>query len=325
MTTRRQTVRRQLEQFLAALFLPGELIELRFIESWAANGRQHSRVVRPAQWLQRQDLISQYGEIIGSARRERANVYFGVCPRSREGMARDEQIKTVRCLWCDLDHVSAEEAFRRWTRAHVVPPSFVTRSGSGIHGYWLLDRDVRSFSALRMVTAMLPHFYRSFDGDHVQNLSRVMRLPGTFNCKDARNGRRPIRCILQRCQPADRYPLKTFLPWIQQARDAWQQRCRSTSFATSGTGDSGGDVIGDKADIFELVRRLDRPTPDRSRRDFAIVCDLLRSGLGKEEIWDLVSEKSKFASNGRPYFDVTHDNAERKVRFALDTESPGTT
>ena len=52
MTTRRQTVRRQLEQFLAALFLPGELIELRFIESWAANGRQHSRVVRPAQWLQ---------------------------------------------------------------------------------------------------------------------------------------------------------------------------------------------------------------------------------------------------------------------------------
>ena len=65
--------------------------------------------------------------------------------------------------------------------------------------------------------------------------------------------------------------------------------------------------------MLELVSRLDRPTPDRSRRDFAIVCDLLRLGLAKEDIWDLVSGRSKFESNGRSYFDVTISNAERRI------------
>jgi hypothetical protein len=36
-------------------------------------------------------------------------------------------------------------------------------------------------------------------------------------------------------------------------------------------------------------------------------------GLAKEEIWDLVSGSSKFESNGRPYFDVTINNAERRI------------
>ena len=66
-------------------------------------------------------------------------------------------------------------------------------------------------------------------------------------------------------------------------------------------------------EAMELVSRLDRPSPDRSRRDFAIVCDLLRLGLAKEEIWNLVSCRSKFESNGRPYFDLTFSNAERSI------------
>ena len=71
---------------------------------------------------------------------------------------------------------------------------------------------------------------------------------------------------------------------------------------------------------MELVSRLDRPSPDRSRRDFAIVCDLLRLGLAREEIWELVSGTSKFESNGRSYFDVTFANAERSL--LLDGTAP---
>ena len=76
----------------------------------------------------------------------------------------------------------------------------------------------------------------------------------------------------------------------------------------------------DRAEAIDLVSRLDRDSPDRSRRDFAIVCDLLRLGLAKEQIWDLVSDKSKFESNGRSYFEVTFANAERTV--LLDGSSP---
>jgi hypothetical protein len=70
---------------------------------------------------------------------------------------------------------------------------------------------------------------------------------------------------------------------------------------------------------MSLVRRLERPSLDRSRRDFAIVCDLLRLGLAREEIWELVSDTSKFESGGRPYFDLTFTNAERSVRLGGTT------
>ena len=206
----RQEARRQLEQFLSTLFLPDELIELRFIESWVSRGKKRSRVVRAAEWLRPEEFVSQHREITEFAKRERANVYFGVCPRPKKGDSQDDQIRTVRCLWCDIDDVTAEEAFERWNEARVPRPSIVVSSGSGIHGYWLLDRDLRSREERSLITAMLPHFYRSFGGDHVQNLSRILRPPGTVNCKDARNGRPPRPCTLLTCQPEVRYPLEAF-------------------------------------------------------------------------------------------------------------------
>ena len=55
--------------------------------------------------------------------------------------------------------------------------------------------------------------------------------------------------------------------------------------------------------------------------DFAIICDLLRLGLSREDIWPLVCVRSKFESKGRPYFDVTISNAERMVTFDVTTHS----
>ena len=60
-------------------------------------------------------------------------------------------------------------------------------------------------------------------------------------------------------------------------------------------------------------RELEKPCLDRSRRDFAIVCDLLRLGLTREQIWPLVRGSSKFESNGRKYFELTIANAESQI------------
>ena len=75
MTTLRQEARRQLEQFLSALFLPDELIEIRFIESWVSRGKKRSRVVCPARWLRRHEFVSQHGEMTDLAR-TRARQYL---------------------------------------------------------------------------------------------------------------------------------------------------------------------------------------------------------------------------------------------------------
>ena len=305
--TKPQTARRQLEQFLSALFQREELIELRFIESWLSRSKKRSRVVRAAEWLRPDEVIARHGDLTAFARRERANIYFGVCPRAQVGDADDRSIQTVRCIWCDVDHVTVEEVRRRWTEAGIPRPSIVVSSGSGVHAYWLLQQDLTSHAERSILGAMLPNFYRSFGGDHVQNLSRILRLPGTVNYKHARNGRRPLPCTLCACDPDLRYALDVFAPWMPKDESGTPPQV---------AGPRPHPAVEPEtvhAEAAALISRLDRPCRDRSRRDFAIVCDLLRLGLSREEIWSLVSGTSKFESGGRPYFDLTVNNAERTV------------
>jgi hypothetical protein len=312
MTTLRREARQQLEQFLLALFLSDELIEIRFIESWVSRRKKKSRVVRPSRWLRRHDFVSQHGEITDLARQERANIYFGVCPRPKTGDAHDDCIKSVRCIWCDIDHVTAEEAAERWRDAGVPPPSILVRSGSGVHGYWLLNRDLQTPEERAHLASLLPHFYRSFGGDHVQNLSRVLRPPGTMNFKNVRCGRTPVPCTLLTCDSTLRYPLRAFSAWIDLAES---ESRAGTSRRSCGTpvAFSLDEILSRRAEAVTLVSQLNKASRDRSRRDFAIICNLLRLGLAREEIWELVSGTSKFDSNGRTYFDVTFSNAERRV------------
>jgi hypothetical protein len=319
MTTLRYAARRQLEEFLTALFQPDELIEIRFIESWAFRGRKKSRVARSAQWLRRDELISQHDEIADFARKKRANIYFGVCPRSHKGDSDDQAIETVRCVWCDIDDVTVDQADARFNEADIPMPSIVVNSGSGVHAYWLLEAELKSPATRSRIAVMLPYFYRSFGGDHVHNLSRVLRLPGTLNYKDARNGRPPLPCTLCSCDARRRYSLETFCHWIELAESEPQVTPPGQRSGAQDT-PSPDEFLAGRAEAVELASRLDRRSPDRSRRDFAIVCDLLRLGLAKEDIWELVSGRSKFESNGRSYFDVTISNAERRI--LLDGTAP---
>ena len=123
----------------------------------------------------------------------------------------------------------------------------------------------------------------------------------------------PRPCTLLTCDPGLRHPLRAFQRWIDVARAEQQQRQRAERTASTGPGVR---LPGDNNPrVAEIVRNLDRPSRDRSRRDFAVVCDLLRLGLQPEEIWPLVADSSKFESNGRAYFDVTVANAQRCVLF----------
>ena len=248
-----QTARRRLDQFLSALFLPNELIELRFIESWLSGEKKRSRVVRSAKWMRRRDVVAQHGQLSRLAKRTCANVYFGVCPRRRPGDANDCSIATVRCVWCDVDNVTADEANDRWLKALVPEPSIIVSSGSGIHGYWLLEQDLTSRQERSRFAAMLPHFYRSFGGDHVQNLSRVLRPPGTVNYKDARNGRRPAPCTLLACDARLRHPLETFSRWFRQAHAAERRLAAATLRAPE-------EILSRCSDATALVRDLKRLT-----------------------------------------------------------------
>jgi hypothetical protein len=112
--------------------------------------------------------------------------------------------------------------------------------------------------------------------------------------------------------------------WIEQAE---HQRQRKTPSVCSrpATEVSTETILARTAEAAALARQLGKPARDRSRRDFAITCDLLRLGLTGEEIWPLVCGSSKFESNGRPYFDVTIANAERSILLDQSTAGPAET
>jgi hypothetical protein len=304
--------RDQFRRFFAALFKPNELIEFRFIESWTNAEKRKSRVVVPAQWIRAGQVAEEYDDLVRFAETERANIYFGVCPRPRVGDATDETIRTIRCLWADVDDVTVDEAWQRWEATEIPEPSIVVNSGRGVHAYWLLARDLMTHEECERIARLLPSFYTEFGGDHVQNLSRIMRPPGTVNCKGARNGDQPLPCQLVECELGRRYHLDDFDRWTKPENVTVTLTKNGITLVEDNIPTS-SDVFANSADISLLAARLDLPCHDRSRRDFAIVCGLLRLGLSPEEIWAIVADKSKFETGGRSYFELTVANAERAV------------
>ncbi|MGE0769301.1 MAG: hypothetical protein AB7L90_22895 [Hyphomicrobiaceae bacterium] len=152
---------------------------------------------------------------------------------------------------------------------------------------------------------------KSIGGDHTTDLSRLLRLPGTFNRKDQRNGREPVSTALVTCDPAKRYPLAMF----EAFKSASPESERATKIAAMPLPRSRklSNSKGDK--LAELIAACSiAPTGGRSEADFAVCCFAIRSGIDKEEVWAQVEQVGKFAEQGRRYFDLTWENAEYDVR-----------
>jgi hypothetical protein len=129
---------------LQTLFDERDTVVFRPIETWTEGGRKYSRVnYGLTRWrpLQPGLLYVTLKQLLEAAGPNRLNLFFGVCPRFGNKGRFDLawQIRTVRCLWADIDHISVNEAQQRITEAGLPPPSIVVNSGNGVHCYWLLD------------------------------------------------------------------------------------------------------------------------------------------------------------------------------------------
>ena len=236
--------------FLLALFQPRDIISIRLIESWGGERRwvqsyyaRAESLVKPAAW--KYTLLE--------AKRERANVYFGVCPRPGEEYDQSWQIREVRALWADIDHCTPDEALSRCAAADVPRPSITINSGNGTHLYWLLAEtyfidaagrppqvkkkwmpQVRKYRRFVVdptgrefnlgardfpykvspkaihVQQLMKGIAAKIGGDHTSDLARVLRMPGTMNRKDERQGRCPVPCFVVEIDGSRRYSVSEF-------------------------------------------------------------------------------------------------------------------
>jgi hypothetical protein len=94
--------------FLSAIFEPCDYILIRPIEVWSEDGRGKSRTLYyETRHPRAKDLSGNspmWYTMTGMAKKERANLYFGVCPRfaGNDKYDRAFQIRIIiGALWCD--------------------------------------------------------------------------------------------------------------------------------------------------------------------------------------------------------------------------------
>jgi hypothetical protein len=159
---------------------------------------------------------------------------------------------------------------------------------------------------------MLSGLAAAIQGDHTTDLSRLLRLPGTWNRKNERNGKTPVPCELIECDGSRRYPLTAFARFVSTAPS--RKRREQVAQVRLPIGQKITKRFRNR--LAELIN-TSLTAQDRSRADWALMCWSIENGLNKEDIWEEVQSIGKFAERGREYFDLTWDNAEQHVREAV--------
>ena len=183
---------RELVQFFGGHFggplLAGEAVNLRYIP--AAGGRVVNRFW-PTFEQAAEDALRPWPE---------HHVHFGVNPRTH-GDATKEGVTRIVVLHADLD-VGKDKVFRDAGEAYdtltgrsglqlLKVPECIVDSGGGLHAYWRLEDPLPAVpgNVFRAEHTMMC-IYRALGGtDAVQDVSRVMRVPGTINHKNGREAR----------------------------------------------------------------------------------------------------------------------------------------
>ena len=157
-------------------------------------------------------------------------------------------------------------------------------------------------------------------GDHIQDLARLLRLPGSLNRKDQRNGKEPVPCALVECDSRRPYPIATFEPFAEHSPDRARRR-RIAQVRLPSPRKLGPK----KHDHYnELLTRCAAAQPGaRSEADFALCCFAIEHGMSKAEVWADVREIGKFAEGGERCVDLTWANAEEAVREKLFEKAEG--
>lgn len=148
-------------------------------------------------------------------------------------------------------------------------------------------------------------------GDHTHDLSRLLRLPGSMNRKDERNGRPPVPCELVRCDSAQRYPFEVFLRFADQSpHKTRRQKTAAIALPTSRRMtpkqlDTLNELVANCA-VAEIGAR--------SEADWRLACAAIENGWPRGVVWSAVASVGKFAERGEAYFERTWSKAEEHTR-----------
>lgn len=243
------------------------------------------------------------------------DVYCGTCLYGRvsKGRGKLEDVSMVPAMWADIDfgntahknksYAPDEESALKILNGTGLIPSVVVKSGNGLHGWWLLNEPLSPSEGM-LLSKMWGTLIKSvaavkgYTVDSVHDLSRVLRMPGTFN----RKGSAPKLVTASAPERIPRYDYSDF----EDLCDIGAAPATVTPMHVNITGKR---VL--TASKIELLKTNDpkfRKTWDRQRKDMADQSassyDMALAHLGvqaelkDQEIADLIWEwRSKHSEN----------------------------
>lgn len=299
--------------YFDTLFEPDDLIELRLISNWDQDGKRRSAVKHTCFDRARNfttEVVSDVADLCGNTRTA-LNVHCGVCPRAGEG-GKSADIRVARSLWSDLDHIGPAEAVALVRRKKLPAPTLVVDSGHGTHLYWRLieathfasDDDRAAFQSVVAGVGKL------IGGDHTHDLARLLRMPGTWNCKRFPWPRCEVQAHLS--SPSARYALDGFkkyaVPIKKPAKTPVDRRKASANDSPAATWD--GLTPRQRETAEAAIERSAAALPGtRSEVDFGTLVWLSKLGLSGDDAWERVQDVGKFSTDGERYFWRTWDRA----------------
>jgi hypothetical protein len=149
-------------------------------------------------------------------------------------------------------------------------------------------------------------------GDHTQDLSRLLRLPGTMNRKNGRNGAEPKPCVLIEADATRRYSFESFAKFADQApskkrRDVVARIPLPVSRPLTAA----------KIDTLNGKLFACGNSTGRSAADFSLCCWAIEKGVAQADVWEKCQGIGKFAERGESYFESTWLRAAERTREQL--------
>jgi putative DNA primase/helicase len=227
------------------------------------------------------------------------DVYFGINPRTGK-QGTKENIQYLSAFHAEIDYGSLghkketeyenyEKALEEINNFHL-KPSIIIHSGGGFHCYWVLTNPLKvaeyGIITLENINKALTQVLKGDSGTH--DISRVLRVPGTFNFKKPENPR-PVLIISIN---AKTYEYDAFLELPVILNDAPVKTNTTKPVPLKLIPEA--PPVTDTADIDRLpvppkIKSLinngnDGNYSSRSEADMAVIMSLVSKGVGDNEI-----------------------------------------
>ena len=232
-----------------------------------------------------------------------------------------EEIAGVVAAWADLDVLSDAHTKKSLPPTleqalsvvpPTIPPSIVLSTGNGAHAWWLLrepylfdgDKDRRWAASVVLRWQTLLRYNAANRGwafDRLADLARVLRIPGTLNCKDPAHPK-PVTLYQVTERRYNLSDLEEYLDELgiqdpeahEQERRAWAERFKDKPIVVNLKAELPEDLIKRLVDADLRFRntwfrqRHDLKDQSQSGYDLALADFGMDAGLSEQQIVDLI-------------------------------------